>query len=195
MSAFKTSWAVSPAAVSAVLLRAAAAVAGAGAVALLRNTTAPNGAGYKLLFTSAGNSSGMTYTIVGTKVGQVNGTTTEVVTGPNATTATTTNYWASITSITASAAATGNQSIGITGSLALPATRIRGVHYVGAAAAGVIAVGMASGGDSKLIVDTPASVAFAGYVNTGEVLLTSATPDDYAVVTLTQVTKCTFICG
>ena len=188
-------WAVSPAAANTTLLRAAAAVAGAGALTLLVNETSVQGCGYKLIFTSVGNSSGMTYTIVGNTVAQPNRKVTEVLTGPNATTGTTTNYWAYVDSITASAAATGNQSIGITGSLALPRTRIQAVHWVGAAAAGTIVVAMAVSGVVKLNVDTPASVAAASYLDTGQILLFGPTAVDFGVVTLTQVTKCTLICG
>lgn len=188
-------WAVSPSAVNATLLRAAATVTGAGALTLLVNETSVQGCGYKLLFTSVGNSSAMTYTIVGNTVAQPTVKTTEVLTGPNATTGTTTNYWARVDSITASAAATGDQSVGITGSLALPRTRIRAVHWVGAAAAGSVVVAMAVSGVVKLTVDTPASVAAASYLDTGRILLNGPTPIDFGVVTLTQVTKCTFICG
>lgn len=188
-------WAVSPAAASATLIFPAAAVAGAGALALSVTQPEDNGCGYKLLFTSVGNSSAMSYTVVGEKVGQINGITTEVVAGPNATTATTTNYWARIISVTASAAAVGNQSIGITGSLALPRTRIRAVHYVGAAAAGSIIVTMAGTSKVILTVDTPTGVATCGQFDTISIPVRSSVADDYAVVALTQVTKCTFICG
>ena len=188
-------WAVSPAAANTTLLRAAAAVAGAGALTLLVNETSVQGCGYKLIFTSVGNSSGMTYTIVGNTVAQPNRKVTEVLTGPNATTGTTTNYWAYVDSITASAAATGNQSIGITGSLALPRTRIQAVYWVGAAAAGTIVVAMAVSGVTKLNVDTPATATFAQYFKTGRIPLVGPTAVDFGVVTLTQVTKCTLICG
>jgi flavoprotein len=57
-------WAITPA-TSATLLKAAASVAGAGAVTLLTNDVSAYGTGYKLLFTSAGNDSGITFTITG----------------------------------------------------------------------------------------------------------------------------------
>ena len=188
-------WAVSPSAVNATLIRAAAAVAGAGAVSILSNDVSVQGCGYKLLFTSVGNSSGMSFTIVGDALGKP-GKTTEVLTGPNATTGTTTNYWVRIDSVTASAAATGNISIGITGSLALPRTRIRGVHYVGAAAAGTMVIALNTAATVLLNIDTPASATFAEMVGPISVPTYNTTGAlDFAVVTLTQVAKCTLICG
>lgn len=188
-------WAVSPAAADPVFLRAAAVVSGAGLVTMAKTETSVQGCGYKLLFTSVGNSSGMTFTIVGDSPGQPRGPITEVLTGPNATTGTTTNYFSRIISVTASAAATGNISIGITGSLALPRTRIRGVHYVGAAAAGTIVVAMNTSAKVILNVDTPASATFAENVGPMSCPAYADQATDFAVVTLTQVTKCTLICG
>lgn len=192
------SWAVSPAAEDDAYFRAAAAIGGAGALTLLQSTLGPNGVGYKLIINSTGNDGATTYTIVGAIVGQTTGTTTVTQAGGNTGTPTTsTNYWARIDSISASGAATGNVKIGFTGALALPRTRIRGVHYVGAAAAGTIVVTMnGTSGTVLLNVDTPASVAFAEYVACGHILVgRSAAQSDYAVVTLTQVTKCTLFCS
>lgn len=141
------------------------------------------------------NNTGATYTIVGNTVGQPTATTTEVVSVPTGGTATSSNYFASITSITASTALAGAQSVGITGSLALPRCRIRGIHMVGAAAAGSIAVTMNNTGKVMVNLDTPASVAFSQYIDCDQILLASAKATDFAVVTLTQVTKCTFICA
>ena len=191
---YGTSWAVRPSAASTEYFFAAGTVGGAGAVTLLQSTMAPNGAGYKLIFDSAGDSHLRTYTIVGTIVGQLVGTTTEIVTAPNATTGNSANYWARVDSITASGAMTGNQKIGFTGSLALPRCRILGVHYVGAASAGSIVVTMngTSAVNEILGIDTPASAAFAEYVRTNSVIVgKSNAKSDYAVVTLTTVTKAT----
>jgi len=98
--------------------------------------------------------------------------------------------------VTASAAATGNISIGITGSLALPRTRIRGVHYVGAAAAGTMVIALNTAATVLLNIDTPASATFAEMVGPISVPTYNTTGAlDFAVVTLTQVAKCTLICG
>lgn len=188
-------WAVTPAAANTTFFFGAGAVAGAGALTLVATQPSVKGCGYKLIFTSIGDSSGMTYTVVGYTVGFPDKPTTEVVTGPNATTGLTTNYWSKITSITASAAATGNQSVGFSGALALPRTRIRGVHYVGAAAAGSIAVAMAVSSEAKLTVNTPASATFAQFVDTGSISTAGTTAADVATVTLTQVVYCTLLCG
>jgi hypothetical protein len=196
-------WAVSPAAANSTYFRAAAAQ-GSGAVSLLFNDFAAagavNGCGYNLTINSTGNDSGTTYTIVGTIVGQTRGTTTSTQLGGNAGTPTTgTSYWATITSISASGAATGNVSIGFSGNLALPRTRIRGVHYVGAATAGsiVVRINNASTGTVALNIDTPATATWAGYVNCGGGLIIgrSAAQSDFGIVILTQVSKCTFFCS
>ena len=107
-------WAVTPS-TSATYYRAAASIAGAGAVTLLTQDAGPNGVGYKVRFTSAGDDQGITFTIVGIKVGDLTGKfTTEVVTGADTSTADSTNYYAYIESITASGASAGNVSIGTT---------------------------------------------------------------------------------
>jgi len=188
-------WAVSPAAANTTFFFGAGAVAGAGALTLVATTPSVNGCGYKLIFTSAGDSSGMTFTVVGNVVGDSSRTTTEVVAGPNTTTATTANYWSQIVSVTASAAATGNQSIGFTGALALPRTRINGVHYVGAAATGSVVVSNSGTGKVLLNIDTPATATFAQYVNTGSLAVYGATATEVGLVTMTQVVKCTLVCG
>ena len=157
-------WAVTPV-YSATLLRAAATVAGAGDVPLLSYQPLDNGAGYKLFITSVGDSSGMTFTIVGYVVGDLTNTpTTEVLTGPTAgNTVETTNYYSLITSVTASAAATGNISIGtlVTDGVALPRCRLRGFYFIATAGAGSIALtldGTAASDRTLLNVATPAIV-------------------------------------
>ncbi len=193
-------WAVSPAAASSTYFRAAAAIGGAGALTLLQSNFiaagALNGCGYRLTFTSSGDDSGSTYTIVGVPVGS-NTVTTVTQAGGNPT-STGTTYWQSITSITAGGAGTGNISIGFAAGLALPRTRIKGYSYVGAASAGSIAVTMnGTTGTTILNVDTPASTAAAGSLHIpGEgILVGRSSNTDFAVVTLTQITKCTLYCG
>jgi hypothetical protein len=196
-------WAVSPAATNATYFRAAATIGAGGAVTLLQSDFAAagavNGCGYNLTIASTGNDSATNYTVVGVLVGQLKGTTTVVMAGGNVGTTTGTQYWGRIDSITASAAATGNISIGFSGSLAIPRTRIRGVHYVGAAAAGtlVIRINNASTGTIALQIDTPASVALAQYVNCGGGLVIgrSSAISDFAIVTVTQISKYTLFCS
>lgn len=190
-------WAVTPS-TSATLLRAAAAIGGAGALTLLTNTVALHGCGYKLLFTSAGNDSGRTFTIVGNVVGNPYKETTETVTGANASTASSTNFWANIKSISIDGASAGNVSVGTTGSLALPKCRIKALHYVGAASAGTVDVNVnTTSGQLVLRVDTPATATWAETVffpDNGIVTSRSA-KEDFAIVTLTQVSKVTLICS
>lgn len=192
-------WAITPS-TSATLLRTAASIAAAGAITLLTNDVSISGTGYKLLFTSAGNDSGITFTIRGVKVGDLTGAiTTEVVTGANATTASSTNFYTAVQSITASGASAGNVSIGTTGSIAFPRTRIRSLYYVGTTAAGVIKFNLnGPSGITLLQLDTPAgSGAFADslFVPADGILTTRSGVSDFAVLTLTEITKITVFCG
>ena len=191
-------WAVTPATDDA-LYRANASIAGAGALSLLTNSVGPNGYGYKLVITSAGNDSGITFTITGIKVGDLTNTVvSEVVTGANATTATSANFYARVDSITASGASAGNVKIGTTGSLALPRTRIKGLYFVGTATAGTIKFNV-NGLASQLILqlNTPASAIQTSslYMAAEGILTTRSSAQDYCVVTLTDVTFVTIICG
>lgn len=191
-------WAITPS-TSATLLRAAASFP-AGAATLLTNQVAQNGCGYKLIFTSSGDDSGKTFTIVGAKVGQLTGAlTTETVTGANASTATSTNFYSSIVSITISSTSAGTVSIGTTGSLALPRCRIKGCYYVGATSAGSISVNSNSSTGTLLFkIPTPAnSAAFANsfYMAAEGIPTGKNTSNDFAVVTLDQVSQVTLICG
>jgi hypothetical protein len=195
-------WAVSPSAASAAYFRAAA-THGAGALTLLQsNFTAAgaiNGCGYRVTLTSVGDLTGVTYTIVGTIVGQQSGTTTEAIAGGSTATVTTTNYWSSITSITASGTSSASTlSVGYAANLALPRTRIKGWSYVGAASAGSIAVTINStSGTNILTVDTPASTA-AGVsmlIPGSGILVGRSASNDFGIVVLTQITKATLYCG
>lgn len=191
-------WAVTPATDDA-LYRANASIAGAGALSLLTNSVGPNGYGYKIVITSAGDDTGITFTITGIKVGDLTNTVvSEVVTGANATTATSSNYYARVDSITASGASAGNVKIGTTGSLALPRTRVKGLYFVGTATAGTIKFNV-NGLSSQLIlqINTPASATQTSslYMAAEGILTTRSTAQDYCVVTLTDVTYTTIICG
>lgn len=191
-------WAVTPATDDAYY-RANASIAGAGALSLLANTVGPNGYGYKLIITSAGDDSGITFTITGIKVGDLTNTVvSEIVTGANATTATSSNFYARVDSIVASGASAGNVKIGTTGSLALPRTRIKGLYFVGTGTAGTIKFNV-NGLSSQLILqlNTPASAIQTSslYMAAEGILTTRSTAQDYCVVTLTDVTFVTIICG
>lgn len=193
-------WAVTPS-VSATLLRAAAAVAGAGDITLLTNDVANNGCGYKIVITSGGDDRGITFTVVGVPVGSISGAAvTEVLTGSNGTTVSSTGFFTSITSITASGASAGNVSIGTVGSLALPRCRIKGLHYVAGATAGSVKVNRnATTGTLVMQVDTPpvTAAAFAVSVTIPEdgILTTRSTTNDFAIVTLSVITAVTLFCG
>ena len=192
-------WAVTPS-VSATLFRAAAA-ASAGALTLLTNDVANNGCGYKIVITTTGDDRGITYTVVGVKVGDLSGAlTTEVLTGPNNTTGSTTNFYTSLVSVTLSGAAAANVSVGTVGSLALPRCRIKGMHYVAGATAGSVKVNLnATTGTLIMQVDTPpvTAAAFAVSVTIPEdgILTTRSTRADFAIVTLAVITAVTLFCG
>lgn len=191
-------WAVTPATDDAYY-RANASIAGAGALTLLQNTVGPYGYGYKLVITSAGDDSGITFTVTGIKVGDLTNTVvTEVITGPNATTATSTNYYARVDSITASGASAGNVKIGTTGNLALPRTRIKGLYWVASGSAGTIKFNI-NDLSSQLVlqINTPALATAVNslYMAAEGILTTRSSSQDYCVVTLTNVSFATIICG
>jgi hypothetical protein len=191
-------WAVTPSTNDA-LFRSAASIAGAGVIPLITYTVGANGTGYKLVFTSSGDDSGITFTVVGNRVGDVSGdATTEVVTGANATTASTTNFYTNIVSITASGASAGTVKIGTVGSLALPRCRIKGLYWVASATAGTIKVNLNSTTGLLLLqINTPALATAVNslYMAAEGVLTTKSTLNDFAIVTLTDVTAATLICG
>ena len=149
---------------SATLFRAAAAIAGAGAITLITNQPLDNGAGYQPIFTCAGDATAATFTIVGFVVGDLTGnTTTETVAGLDTAIATSVNYYSQITSISSDAAVATNVSIGtlITDGVALPRGRLRGFYYVATAGAGAITLtanGTAATDRILLSIATPAVV-------------------------------------
>jgi hypothetical protein len=191
-------WAVTPATDDAYY-RANASIAGAGALTLLQSTVGPNGYGYKLVITSAGDDTGITFTVTGIKVGDLTNTVvSETITGGNAGGVNSSNYYARVDSITASGASAGNVKIGTTGSLALPRCRIKGLYYVATASAGTIKFntnGLSS--NLRLQLNTPALATATNslYMAAEGILTTLGGQTDYCVVTLTNVTYCTIICG
>jgi hypothetical protein len=191
-------WAVTPS-TSATYYRAAASIAGAGAVTLLTQDAGPNGVGYKVRFTSAADDRGITFTIVGIKVGDLTGKfTTEVVTGANASTADSTNFYAYIESITASGASAGNVSIGTTGSIALPRTRLKGFYYLASGTAGSIKLNLNSTSGAELLnLSTPASSTGTQdmFLPGMGILTTRSNNTDFSILTVTNVTDVTLFCG
>ena len=187
---------------NAVYYRAAAASAGSAALTLLQSNAGPNGVGYKVSITTVGDSSGRTFTIVGHAMGTETGTvTTEVVTGPNATTVYSTNYFDTITSITPSGATTGNLSIGVLGtSAAIKRCRIKSIYYVGTATAGSIKINLNNASTGKLLVqvDTPASATVQNnllFAGEGILVGGNSALTDIGIVTLTNVTFSTIMFG
>ena len=191
-------WAVTPATDDA-LFRTAASISGSGLVPLLTYTVGNNGTGYKLVFTSSGDDSGITFTVVGNKVGDLPGnTTTETVTGANASTASTTNFYTNIVSITASGASAGTVKIGTTGSVALPRCRIKGLYYVASGTAGTVKINTnTTTGYLLLQINTPALATAVNslYMAAEGILTARSSTTDFAIVTLSNVTALTLICG
>ena len=189
---------------NAAYYRVAAASSGTAAYTLLQTIAGPNGIGYIISFVGSANDSGKTLTIVGHKMGTAPGVvTTEVVTGPNANTVYSTGYYDRVTSITPSATMTGTIGVGVLGtSVALPRTRIKGVYYVGTGTAGSIKANLnSSTGTLLLQVDTPASAIATQYmIITGGILMGGSNAlgpltMDIGLITLTNVTFATIICG
>jgi hypothetical protein len=193
-------WAVNPS-TSATFYRAAAAIAGAGDVTLTTTDAGPNGIGYKIIITSAGDDTGITFTITGTKVGDLTGhaPTVEVLTGVSGDAVTSTNYWASDISIVASGASAGDVSIGTTGDVALPRTRVKGFYIVCGATAGSLKVninGLTTGNNTVFDVSTPAGATLVqDLLLPGNGILTARQNNDYAVVVPTNLTDYTLFCG
>jgi hypothetical protein len=189
-------WSVSPKA-DADFYVVSVTPSGAGALGLVANTPGINGYGYKVSITSVADETTKNFTITGIPVGSTQ-SVTEVVAGGNNTTVYSTNYFATVTSITVSAATAGAITVGYGGALALPRCRIKGVYYVGASSAGSISISDANSSPlpPRLFMDTPGSVTSANSLYmAAEGVLVGQAQYGYAVVTLDQVTKVTLICG
>ena len=167
---------------------------GAGALSMVKNQPGINGYGYKVSITGGSNESGKTFTIVGKTVAGV--TVTETVTGPNATTVYSSNYFAFVTSVSVSAATAGAITVGYGGALALPPTRIKGLYYLASGAAGTIVITRNSDSQILLEIDTPASdTQVNSLYMAAEGIRTAYSNNDFAIVTPTDVTAVTLICG
>ena len=196
-------WAVTPS-YSATLYRAAAAIGGAGDITLITNQPLDNGAGYQILFTCAGDATAATFTITGYVAGDLSqSVTTETVAGVDSGTATSTNYYSRITSISSDAAVATNVSIGnaIADGTALPRARMKGFYFVGSAGAGSVTLtldGNAASDRVLLSIATPANVESQQMALPGDgILINGNEPQTtFGVVTQTAaVTSLTVFCG
>ena len=175
-------------------LRAAGTVTTATALTLTTANLPFNGAGAKVTVTSDGDDESTDFTVVGTNM--AGEALTEVITGVDTNTVTSTAFFSLVTSVTPSATSTNDISVGLSG-LALPKCRIRGVYFVGAANAGSVIVSRVS--DSRKVLNVVSAAgsganAFNFYVP-GEGIVSTYTIGDHATVTLSQVPSVTFLCG
>lgn len=168
---------------------------GSGALTLANTTPSVNGCGYKVVLTTAADESAVNFTIVGTGVNGLQ--ITETFAGPSsATTKLSTNYFASVSSISIDGGTAGAIILGYSVDFALPRTRIKGFYFTGAASAGSVIVTRAS--DSKVLLNiaTPAGTSTSGSLYmAAEGILIGAGLNEYATVARTNVASVTFVCG
>jgi hypothetical protein len=190
-------WAVNPTSDD-DYFRTSATIAASGSIALLANDVGQYGTGYKVSITSDGADANKTFTVTGVKVGATgyDGVVTETVTGPSATVVYSTNYYTRVNSISISAASTGGIKIGYGGDLAFPRTRIKQVIYVASSVAGSITFTAKPNNTTLLKIFTPAdSTANDSMIPPEGILTTKSGNQDFAVLTLDQVSKVTVLCG
>ncbi len=190
-------WAVNPTSDD-DYFRSSATIAASGNIALLANDVGQYGTGYKVSITSNGADANKTFTVTGVKVGATgyNGVVTETITGPSATVVYSTNYYTRVNSISISAASTGGIKIGYGGDLAFPRTRIKQVIYVASSVEGSITFTAKPNNTTLLKLFTPAdSTANDAMVPPEGLLTTKSGNNDFAVLTLDQVSKVTVLCG
>jgi hypothetical protein len=181
-------WSVTPEA-DVDFYRAAATIAAAGSLTLLKTIPGRNGYGFKVSVTSDGDDATTVFTITGTVVGQ----TTNGGVGTD-----TTKYFSSVTSVSVSATSTNNVSVGYTADLALPRTRIKGLYYVGGGSAGSIVITSPNVTAPLYRIVTPTtatSFADSLFMPAEGILLGNDARDDFATVTVTNVTSFTLLCG
>jgi len=169
-----------------------------GTLSLLANDLGYNGTGYQVSITSDGADADKTFTVTGVKVGAVgyDGVVTESVTGPSASVVYSTNYYTRVDSVAISATSTGNIKVGYGGDLAFPRTRIKGVYFVSNGASGSV-VFTAKPNDTTILKLAVASGTLSqDMIIPGEGILTTKSKNgDFAIMTLTNVTNATVICG
>lgn len=190
-------WSVSPTSDD-DYFRTSATISASGNIALLKNDLGVNGTGYKVSITSNGADSNKTFTITGVKVGAVgyDGVVTETLSGPSASVVYSANYYTRVNSISVNAASAGGVKIGFGGDLAFPRTRIKGVYFITAATAGTITFTAQPSSAVILKLDTPADIGAQDLMIPPEGLLTTrGSNNDYAVLSLTEVSKITVLCG
>lgn len=192
-------WSVTPEA-DVDFYRAAATIGAAGPLTLAANVPGRNGYGFKVSVTSDGNDATTVFTITGTIVGKTTdgGIGTDTITGVNTNTVSSTNYFSSVTSVVASATSANDVSVGYTADLALPRTRVKGLYYVGAGSAGSITIASPNVTAPLYKIVTPTSAtSFADslFMPAEGILVGNDARDDYATVTVTNVTSFTLLCG
>ena len=169
-----------------------------GTLSLLANDLGYNGTGYQVSITSDGADADKTFTVTGVKVGAVgyDGLVTESVTGPSASVVYSTNYYTRVDSVAISASSTGNIKVGYGGDLAFPRTRIKGVYFVSNGASGSV-VFTAKPNDTTILKLAVASGTLSqDMIIPGEGILTTKSKNgDFAIMTLTNVTNATVVCG
>jgi hypothetical protein len=169
-----------------------------GTLSLLANDLGYNGTGYQVSITSDGADADKTFTVTGVKVGAVgyDGLVTESVTGPSASVVYSTNYYTRVDSVAISATSTGNIKVGYGGDLAFPRTRIKGVYFVSNGASGSV-VFTAKPSDTTILKLAVASGTLSqDMIIPGEGILTTKSKNgDFAIMTLTNVTNATVVCG
>ena len=169
-----------------------------GTLSLLANDVGLNGTGYKVSITSSGVDSNKTFTISGVVVGAVgyDGVVTESVTGPSAGVVYSTNYYTRVNSVAISATSTGNIKVGYGGDLAFPRTRIKGVYFVSNGSSGSIVFTAKPSNKVILNLAVPSGTLSQDMMIPGEgILTTKSGSGDFAVMTLTNLTNATVICG
>ena len=135
--------------------------------------------------------------ITGTKVGDIGATSvSETVAGGDNATVYSTIYFSSVDSVVINANTSANVSVGYGGDLALPRCRIKGLYYVAGSSAGTVTITPESSTIPILEMATPANnTVVSSLYMAAEGILTASTKDDYAVVSNTNVTSVTLICG
>jgi hypothetical protein len=188
-------WAVSPESDDDYFFASGSA---SGTLSLLANDLGYNGTGYQVSITSDGADADKTFTVTGVKVGAVgyDGVVTESVTGPSASVVYSTNYYTRVDSVAISASSTGNIKVGYGGDLAFPRTRIKGVYFVSNGASGSV-VFTAKPNDTTILKLAVASGTLSqDMIIPGEGILTTKSKNgDFAIMTLTNVTNATVVCG
>lgn len=190
-------WAVSPDSDD-DYFRTSASIAATGSVALLKSEVGQYGTGYKVSITSDGADSATVFTITGVVVGATgyDGIVTETLNGPSASVVYSANYYTQVNSVSVNAPSGGGVKIGYGGDLAFPRTRIKGVFYIATSTEGSIIFTAKPNNTTLLKLYTPADgTANDAMIPPEGILTTKSGNQDFAVMTLDQVSKVTVLCG